>query len=447
MKRRLNGGFALVAAAAILTALLCSSLMFFRIFQDHVFADLKDTARILSENGSVEKMAEEEQRSSVDGYRVTLIDGDGNAVYDNYIDASRVENQLRQPEVIQALGTGAGRASRRADRAAERWYFYAQRRENGTVLRVGKVADGFGQMILKPLPWLILAAAGIFAACAGLGQGLTRRFLEPIRKVAEHPEEAMAETYAEIRPLVEKIGTQQARLLDHMRTQEAFTANVTHELKTPLTAISGYAQLMETDESLPEEVCRYSSRIHEDSNRLLAMVDDILSLSKLDAREGEIERETVDLYELAKIAVQGLSLAAAEKEIQIILTGKPLRLKANRKMMKQVLTNLLDNAIRYGQEGGCVWVEVSDHLEIKDTGIGIPKEQQGKIFERFYRVDPDESHRRGGTGLGLAIVSEIVEAHGAQIAVSGDVGVGTTFTVTFPEEMTVREGEDDVSEN
>ena len=116
-------------------------------------------------------------------------------------------------------------------------------------------------------------------------------------------------------------------------------------------------------------------------------------------------------------------------------------------MMKQVLTNLLDNAIRYGQEGGCVWVEVSDHLEIKDTGIGIPKEQQGKIFERFYRVDPDESHRRGGTGLGLAIVSEIVEAHGAQIAVSGDVGVGTTFTVTFPEEMTVREGEDDVSEN
>ena len=139
-------------------------------------------------------------------------------------------------------------------------------------------------------------------------------------------------------------------------------------------------------------------------------------------------------------------------KIDLVMTDERMLVYADMERIRQVLYNLTDNAIKFSHDGDTITIETTEKgakvfVSVKDTGIGIPKEQQGRIFERFYRVDPDESHRRGGTGLGLAIVSEIVEAHGAQIAVSGDVGVGTTFTVTFPEEMTVREGEDDVSEN
>ena len=235
---------------------------------------------------------------------------------------------------------------------------------------------------------------------------------------------------------IEKYAKQQD-LIKNARIRQDFTANVTHELKTPLTSISGYAELIESGMASSEDTIRFAGGIHSSANRLLTLINDIIRLSELDSEEESFTTEKVNLYLLAETCVNMLSLNAEKHQVSIFLEGENAYVNGNRQMMEELLYNLCDNAIRYNNENGTVCVTVfSQHgqtmLRVEDTGIGIPREHQDRVFERFYRVDKSRSKSTGGTGLGLAIVKHILQKHGAKINLESEIGKGTKITVAFP---------------
>ena len=218
------------------------------------------------------------------------------------------------------------------------------------------------------------------------------------------------------------------------RIRREFTANVSHELKTPLTSISGYAEMIENGMAKDADVIAFAGRIRRESNRMLALVSDIITLSELEERGIKVQAEPVDLYALAQEIIETLRSAAMVRGVTVQLSGEPTLLQTNRVLMSELIYNLVDNAIRYNRSNGTVSVRVSGRtLTVRDTGIGIPKANRDRIFERFYRVDKSRSKATGGTGLGLAIVKHICERCGAAIRLESAEGIGTEITVTFPQ--------------
>lgn len=218
---------------------------------------------------------------------------------------------------------------------------------------------------------------------------------------------------------------------DRMRRE--FTANVSHELKTPLTSISGYAEMIENGMAREEDVRTFAARIRRESNRMLSLVTDIITLSELDEQQILEQAEMIDLYALAEETVETLKSAAMLRGVSVQLSGGPTKVFGVRALLSELVYNLLDNAIRYNRDNGSVWIRTADRkLSVRDTGIGIPKHHIGRIYERFYRVDKSRSKATGGTGLGLAIVKHICEEHNAQITLESAEGIGTEITVTFP---------------
>ncbi len=219
--------------------------------------------------------------------------------------------------------------------------------------------------------------------------------------------------------------------LQKMRRE--FTANVSHELKTPLTSISGYAEMIASGIASDDDIPEFASRIQRESKRLLALISDIIRLSSLDEGAPGEESEPVDLAEIADECRDVLLKSAEDHKVSLVLDTEPLVVKGSRSLLSEMLYNLMDNAIRYNREGGSVFVTVRDgRASVRDTGIGIPEEHRSHVFERFYRVDKSRSKQTGGTGLGLAIVKHIAGQYGAAIDLESEEGVGTEITVTFP---------------
>lgn len=217
------------------------------------------------------------------------------------------------------------------------------------------------------------------------------------------------------------------------RIRREFTANVSHELKTPLTSISGYAELIENGMAQGEDVRIFAERIRREANRMLSLVSDIITLSELDESELKHPEELVDLFEIAENSIETLKSAAMVRGVTLNLSGKPTEVVGNRTLLSEMIYNLVENAIRYNRANGTVSVRVSDGtLVVRDTGIGVPKSHQNHIFERFYRVDKSRSKATGGTGLGLAIVKHICEQHNASLTLDSAEGIGTEIAVTFP---------------
>lgn len=219
------------------------------------------------------------------------------------------------------------------------------------------------------------------------------------------------------------------------RNRKEFTANVSHELKTPLQSIIGSAELLESGLVSPEDTGRFVGNIKNEATRLVTLINDIIRLSQLDEDSAPV-MEPVDLYSVAKEAVEVLSVSAAKKQVELQLNGSPCVINGIRRYLYEIIYNLCDNAIRYNKEGGKVTVTLKQEdgntvLSVADTGIGIPAEHQSRIFERFYRVDKSHSKETGGTGLGLSIVKHAVAYHGGTIKLESKVDVGTTVTICF----------------
>lgn len=223
---------------------------------------------------------------------------------------------------------------------------------------------------------------------------------------------------------------------ENEKIRSEFTANVSHELKTPLTSISGYAELIEKGIAKKEDIKNFAAKIHSEAARLILLINDIIRLSELDDPRTELQCEQIDLFEIAKECVESLSINAQRKGIKMKVIGESLMIFANKSMIEELVYNLCDNAIRYNRPNGSVIVTIKPEgnkasLSVEDTGLGIAKEHQSRIFERFYRVDKSRIKSTGGTGLGLSIVKHIVQKHNAKIELSSTINVGTKITVLF----------------
>ena len=216
-----------------------------------------------------------------------------------------------------------------------------------------------------------------------------------------------------------------------------FTANVSHELKTPLHSISGYAELMKNGMVKPEDTVRFAGQIYSEAQRLINLVEDIIRLSRLDEGAEDMQRERIDLYALSGSVIDSLGNEAKENKITLELCGGPAFIWGVRQLVSGMIYNLLDNAIKYNKANGSVKLSVSNEgefsvVKVSDTGIGIPPEHQSRVFERFYRVDKSHSKEVGGTGLGLSIVKHSAMVHNAKIDLQSAPGKGTSITVRFP---------------
>lgn len=220
------------------------------------------------------------------------------------------------------------------------------------------------------------------------------------------------------------------------RNRREFTANVSHELKTPLQTIMGSAELIENGLVKSEDVGGFAARIRQESARLVTLIDDIIRLSQLDEAE-DLPRENVDLYELANSQVALLAPVAVDKGIALRLSGESITVSGVRRLLQEIIYNLCENAIKYNKDGGSVDVSIESDsgeavIRVSDTGIGIPPEHQARVFERFYRVDKSHSKETGGTGLGLSIVKHAVQYMNGHLLLESKVGEGTTVTVRLP---------------
>ncbi|MBR1758217.1 MAG: HAMP domain-containing histidine kinase [Lachnospiraceae bacterium] len=447
MKKRLQVSFGVITVVSLVLAITFSTLVMYRAFTAHIYSDLRTTLHMMVETGELDLMVRRNHKSDAQSFRVTMMDLSGNVLYDNAFDASQVENQRKESEVSAAITTGEGFKKGPGTNMQETLYWYAMiRRENGTVLRIGRRASSIWQMFLESSKLLLFAGIGLLLICLALGKYLTHKTVLPIKLLADNPENTgEGKIYPELQPFVTKIQQKQEQITRTARMQERFTANITHELKTPLAAISGYAQFLESGDNSSEEQQHFGKEIGESAERLLDMVDDILSLSKLDAKkETPIEKELLNLNDLVSFCVSTRETKAALNQIQIHLDQKDTFVEGNRAMLRQMINNLIDNAITYGRTGGNVWIRIDNlgngpFFEIKDDGIGIPKEDLEHVFERFYRVEKNETSDRKGNGLGLSIVKEIAGLHQATIQLESEPEVGTIILVQFPKR--VLEGE------
>ena len=287
------------------------------------------------------------------------------------------------------------------------------------------------------LPLIFFIVILLLIICAALARFITNRMISPIEKVAEHMDDLdSVEVYEELKPFVATIRKQHEDIMKSATMRQEFTANVSHELKTPLTSISGYAELMENNLVDADNIVNFAKAIHQNADRLLTLINDIIRLSELDAIQSSPEFEELDVYAIAQNCVQMLQVNANNHGVTISISGSSQLIKANKQMIEELVYNLCDNAIRYNKKNGKVEVAVARTkegvvLSVQDNGIGIPKEHQERIFERFYRVDKSRSKETGGTGLGLAIVKHIAQVHGALLEVISEVDQGTKIMVTF----------------
>ena len=381
-----------------------------------------------------------------DNYRVTWIDAEGKVLYDNEADSDHMENHLEREEVKLAMETGFGEAVRYSDTLADKQLYAAKRLPDGTILRLSIVHAavwtllfGFAQPIL-----IVILIALILSSV--LASHLAYKIVQPINEIdLQHPEHYYGkDNYKEIDPLLRHISAQNRQLrADQKKIEQTamirqeFTANVSHELKTPLQLISGYAELLENGMAKEGDVRPFARKIRSESMRMTRLVEDIINLTKLDNGDTPKEWEVCDLYRIAEHAVDSLETTACASDISFYVEGTTANLEAVPQMMYSIVYNLCDNAIKYNHAGGSVTVSVTQdksqtQLKVKDTGIGIPEDSRERVFERFYRVDKSHSKEVGGTGLGLSIVKHAVMMHKGKVEIKSRTGGGTEVIVTLP---------------
>lgn len=549
MTKKIFQSILLVAGCVLLASLLIIMGFLYDYFGGVEKNQLRDELSLAAaavEDGGTDYLSQ----LTADRYRLTWIAADGSVLYDTRTDAESLENHASRAEVSQALTTGTGESTRYSSTLMEKTMYYAQRLDDGTVLRisisratVGMIAVGMIQPLL-----IVLIVALILSGL--LARRLSRRIVDPLNSLdLEHPLDNDA--YEELSPLLKRIHRQHVEiqmqlrelrektdeftqitgsmreglvLLDEHgsilsinaaaqalfgadaqcvgrdfltiersheisaaiqaaaadghsevraeragrvyqfdisritsdgkflgtvilafditeqefaeRNRREFTANVSHELKTPLQGIIGSAELIENGMVRPDDLPRFVGHIHAEAARLVTLIDDIIRLSQLD--EGDaMPTEPVDLLAVSQEAAENLHDAAAARNVTVSVTGQPAVLPGVRRLIYEIVYNLCDNAIKYNRDGGRVDITVAhdaggSSITVADTGIGIAPEHQARVFERFYRVDKSHSKASGGTGLGLSIVKHAVQYHHGRIELESTPGTGTTIRVVFP---------------
>lgn len=485
------------------------------------------------------------------GSRITLIDPLGKVLFDNHVNPGEWEDHSNRPEIVEALETGRGEASRYSGTIQKQTDYYAIRLKDGSVLRLANTTGSFVPFLFKILVYLFFVGLIILFLSSLLAYRLTQKIVKPIYAIdLENPKNDFG--YDELVPFLLRIKEQNKLIEAHIqslaaekdtinaivgnmreglvlldgwgkilvvnksaanmlgvpttghigqpyvfmtrnttlgqaveqalqgthsdglfkvgdrdyqylanpvyenheidgavlllfdateeqrsqRLRREFSANVSHELKTPLTAISGYAEIVESGMADPRDIENFAGKIRSEASRLLSLIDDIIKLSKLDESVGGREFKPVSLLDSARYVAERLQEKAQANNVEINIEGDHASVAGEKNMIEDLIFNLLDNAIKYNKPEGSINVlvcQVRDKvtLTVRDTGIGIPKEDLNRVFERFYRADKNHSKKIVGTGLGLAIVKHIAQYHSATLEIKSEENIGTTVVVNF----------------
>ena len=437
MKSRIQRSMVLILSVTLIVFYAIFSVILYNRNLDILESEVQQEAKCIQSAIDISGTKYLQEMDSVDwSARITCITADGEVLYDSGRDEKQLENHREREEVREALKNGDGEDVRVSDTVGREMYYYAVLLDDGSVLRVAREMDSLARTAFAMLPAVGGLALLMLVFALALARWQTKRLIKPINELdLEHPLENAV--YPELTPLLEAMDRQNKEKEAVSNMRKEFSANVSHELKTPLTSISGYAEIMMNGMVRPADIPVFTERIYKEARRLITLVEDIIKLSKLDEESVELEKEEVNLYELTREIVSRLAPQAAQKNIHMEVTGEPVMYKGIRQILDEMVYNICENAVKYNNDNGRVSVWVGSTLDgpkisVSDTGIGIPKEHQERIFERFYRVDKSHSKERGGTGLGLSIVKHGAILHGAKVNVESSEGKGTRMEILFP---------------
>ena len=437
MRKKIQRSMVMVLAVTLLLSYAIITIITYNRNMAMLEAEVRQEARYIQAAINISGPDYLAEMNGVDWTtRVTQISPEGEVLYDTRRDESTLENHSGRKEVQEALASGEGEDVRMSDTVGQELYYCALLLDDGTVLRASKSMDGLIGTALNNLPVMAGLAVIMMILAYFMAKWQTNRLVKPIYELdLEHPLEN--KTYDELTPFLEAMDKQNKEKEAVSNMRKEFSANVSHELKTPLTSISGYAEIMKNGMVRPVDVPVFSERIYKEARRLIHLVEDIIKLSKLDEESVELEKQDVNLYEMTREVVSRLVPQAAQRNVRMEVTGEPVTYFGIRQILDEMIYNVCENAVKYNNENGRVSVWVGNTLEgprvtVTDTGIGIPEEHHERIFERFYRVDKSHSKERGGTGLGLSIVKHGALLHGAKVTVDSAPGKGTRIEMQFP---------------
>ena len=439
MKRKINSVIISLVVCVITLITIVSSISFSSIYEKNEIIELQNECSLVIKGYKLDDISylESIEDSSL---RVTLIDLEGNVIFDNQLNESEMENHASREEFKEAKENGYGISKRYSLSLLKTFYYVAYKLDNN-IIRVSKVADSTLYILFINLWPLYIVAIVLIICSILLGFLLSKKIVDPINNInLEHPLEN--NKYKEIEPLLIRIEAQKNELmkeneevLNASKVRQEFTSNVSHELKTPLHVISGYAELIKEGIVKDSDVKEFGEKIYSEASRMSKLVEDIMKISKLES-DKTIEKTQLKLKNIVVAIVDSLMIEADKKNVKFKLSLNDCSISGNYDSIYSLIFNLVDNAIKYNKTNGKITIklqEVSNNviLSVKDTGIGIPKEDLDRIFERFYRVDKSRSKDSGGTGLGLAIVKHSLIVNNATIKVESELKKGSTFTVTF----------------
>lgn len=412
-------------------------------------AELQDKALYISsmaEQDGWEFLKDMQNDSST---RTTIIASDGTVLFDSMFPPEQLENHSNRLEFQEALCYGQGSSERYSESLLKKTVNYAMKIQDDHVIRVSMNQDTIWMLLVQMLSPMLAIVFSMIILSVLLAFSSTRKIMQPINKLdAENPDDR--NIYEEMKPFVrrlivqnQQIHRQMAQLQDEHKKQDAmrreFTANVSHELKTPLTSISGFAEIIRDGYVQEKDISHFADNIYKETQRMISLVNDILKLSRLEDGSADIqnERESVNLLALCKNIQERLALNARKHQVSISCDGEDVTIIGIPSMIDEIICNVCDNAIKYNRCGGFVKISVAKHdtealVQVQDNGIGILQKDQERVFERFYRVNKSHSKEVGGTGLGLSIVKHGMALHHARIMLESKEDEGTCMQLYFP---------------
>ncbi len=436
--------FAVMLAVTVAVAAVC-----FWVYEgdaeELLLSQARATAALIDTEGDEAQKAAELERIPFVDVRCTLISSAGEVLYDNWEDASRLGSHADREEVQEAKTQQQATVLRRSTTLGSDALYAAILLKDGSVLRLAEVRTSLPSFLGGMALPLVVSLVAIVVVSVFVSRLLTEHIVRPLRDI-DLSCPTKNDAYRELQPLLERIDAQYRELaaqnveLEHANNmRREFTGNVSHEMKTPLQVIGGYAELMEAGMVPEQDVPRFAGLIRTEASSMRTLIDDVLTLSRLDEQgAGQGQGDPVDLAQVCRRVSERLAPRAQERgeSIQLACRGAHV-VRASASLAEQMVYNLVDNAVRYNRDGGLVLVTLASddstvELEVSDEGPGIPPELRERVFERFFRVDASRSRETGGTGLGLAIVKHAAETLGGTVSISDSPCGGARFIVKLP---------------
>lgn len=444
MSKRIFLNMFIISSVVIALTTILTVVIVYKSFSNQNIAALK--GELTATSSGVELNGVAFLKSLSGKHRITLVDSSGKVLFDNRNDINSLGNHNDREEIREARENGTGYSERYSDTLSRKTINVTKLLNNGDVLRLSKDMSTVWSTLMDTIfPMICVMVFAILIAAYMAGR-VSKAVTTPINQI-DLNEPDREKVYDEIEPLIDKIIKQNNQIdkqieqlnMEHEKQDNLrrdFTANVSHELKTPLTSISGFAEIIQNGMVKEEDITRFAGKIHSEAQRLIILVGDIIKLSQLDGKDIAVKMEPIDLYETSQAVMGHLEAAAEKRNIKMFLSGKHLVITGAEQIIEEMIFNLIDNAIKYNKTGGKIYVNILKNddginLSVEDTGIGIKDDDIGRIFERFYRADKSHSKEIGGTGLGLSIVKHGANFHNAKVFVKSKYKEGTKITILF----------------